>query len=210
MKTKTIAWLASILIVVNIGLGVTIYFLLKPEAKHSLVNKVNAVEVPQLPKVEVTEEDVEAVKNSVKTKLYERAQLTPEESVSDESSGNEGVAEDLLEKKYIVEEWGLTFHLPESVEKYTLTLKKDVLTIERHLQVMAYIARYDAGFKPSINGQWEPLASYQGSDFYLRIGSSVVGESADGSPAAGTSGQIDSMREDVYDNILQTYHFRQE
>lgn len=185
MKTKTIVWLSLLLLIVNVGLGLTIYLLLNPET--------------EIPKIEYTEQDVEDLKSNVKTKLYERAQLSGEEVVE---AAAEEIGEDSKTGKYIVDAWGLTFHVPLAVEEYDFSLRKDLLTIERHLQVLAYIARYDAGVPPAIDGQWELLATYNGSDYYVRKGTSVVEEEFDE--------QLDAERDTVYMEILKTYRFMQE
>lgn len=211
MKTKTIVTLSVLLLVVNVGLGATIYFLVNPTAKEELVSKLKRIDVPQLPqlpdvpelpKIEVTEEDVETVKENVKTKLYERAQLTEEGSVPVAKASDMDDLELESANQYVVDAWGLTFHFPDKVSKYEITMSKDVLTIERHLQVLAYIARYDAGVKPSIGGHWELLASYNGSDYYMRKGDSVVSEDV--------NKRLEAEREELYNSILTTYHFMQE
>lgn len=207
MKTKTIIIIAMILLVVNAGLAGTIYFLLNPEAKVPVL-KVPAMEVPNLempeiemPKIEVTEEDVEAVKENVKTKIYERAQLTDAEASSDGESIDEEAVE-VVDGEYVVDAWGLTFHLPDHVGKYDVTLERDLLTIERHLQVLAYVVRYEADAVPTIDGQWELLAKFSGSDYYVRKGTSVVAEE--------TNEVLDAERDELYRSILNSYHFVQE
>ena len=201
MKTKTIVILLMVLVVVNAALAGTIYFLLNPDAKVPVFNvpvmEVPDIEVPKIevPKIEVTEEDVDAVKENVKSKIYERAQLVEEESP-------EELDIDVDDGKYVVDAWGLTFHLPDNVGKYDVTLQRDLLTIERHLQVLAYVVRYDVSVTPTIDGQWELLASYGGSDYYVRKGTSVVDEDFDEA--------LDAERDELYMSILKTYHFVQE
>ncbi|MER1999061.1 MAG: hypothetical protein ABS882_04740 [Lysinibacillus sp.] len=201
MKTKTIVMLLLVLVVVNAGLAGTIYFLLFPDAKVPVINvpvmEVPDIEVPKIevPKIEVTEEDIDAVKENVKSKIYERAQLVEEEPSKE-------VDINVIDGEYVVDAWGLTFHLPNNVGKYNVTLKRDLLTIERHLQVLAYVVRYDTGVTPTIDGQWELLASYDGSDYYVRKGTSVVDEEFDKA--------LDAERDELYSSILKTYHFVQE
>ena len=185
MKTKTIVWLSLLLLLVNVGLGLTIYLLLNPETK-----------IP-LPKLEYTEVEVGDLKSTVKTKLYERVQLVGAEGISEET-----VEDSETSEEHVVDEWELTFRLPSAVEQFNISLHKDLLTIERHLQVLAYIARYDAGVPPAIDGQWELLATYNGSDYYVRKGTSVVEEEFDE--------QLDAERDAVYMEILKTYRFMQE
>lgn len=236
MKTKTIIILSTVLIFVNAALGVTIYFLMKPEAKTATLDKIAQIQLPdiklpewelpeitmpafdlpeielpkfqlpevELPEIEVTEEDVTAVADSMKQKLLERAQLTSDEV--DEQTPNE--EEDVTQYEYVVAQWGMTFQLPTLTKDYRITFSQDVLTIERHLQVMAYIARYDEGVAPAINGQWELLASYGGSDYYVRKGSAVTYSAM--IPDNVDNSGLEDMRQDVYNTILKTFHFSHE
>lgn len=187
MKNRTIAVIAAILVPVNIGLAITIYVLLNPDVKITV------------PKIEVTQEDVDDLKASVKTSFYEKAQLTVGD---DEPVMVLDAEQEATTGEYYVEQWGLTFTLPENVNNYSLTIRGDLLTIEKHIQVLAYVARYEVGVAPSIVGEWELLATYNNQSYYLGKGTSVVGEEFDE--------QLDAQRNELYQMILKTYHFQQE
>ena len=196
MKKQTIVLMVALLVLVNIGLFITIYNLINPENKL-LIDEIRAYN----PK-EQFEQKLGVQKEELEEEIIAEPKQTKAANKVPEVSAEELTEKELneLENVYTVKEWNLSFQLPDDPSQYTITVNSDLVTIEKHLQVYAYILRYAEGVKPSIEGQWDALGIYEGKSYYLRHGTSIV-------PNADEQ-NIDEARQAVYDSILNTYFFQ--
>ena len=192
MRTQTVVTVSAFLVIVNIGLFITIYNLMNPD-NRLLVDSLDFKKELVVSK----EEDIE----KVEAKTVE----SPDESNAfvneDITFVEEPKITDEIENLYTISEWNLSFQLVENPSKYEIIVKRDLVTIKKHLQDYAYILRYDEGVEPSIEGEWDALGIFDGKSYYLRHGTSIV----DAKEAL-----IDEERQKLYDLILQTHFFEQQ
>lgn len=203
MKKRTIILIAALLVLVNIGLFVTIYNMLNPTNKllhdemQAMQHEIETFSFKDmfLQKLGVQDEDTE--------QLAEADQVSKENTNTvPKAAAAEHVEMELsqMENVCTIEEWNLSFQLPEDSAQYDIKVNSDLVTIEKNLQVYAYILRYPEGVEPSIEGKWNALGIYDGQSYYLRNGTSVTSKSENQA--------TDTARQKVYNSILESYFFQ--
>lgn len=78
-----------------------------------------------------------------------------------------------VNKTYTIEEWGLTFELPEAVTNYTIEENYGYHIYNEEGHPMVYLYQYNKGADPSFRGYWSQLPSDAKYDYYIQSGFNI-------------------------------------
>ncbi|OCS87264.1 Ig-like domain-containing protein [Caryophanon latum] len=116
----------------------------------------------------------DSVETDVKVTVNEPSYVKPVEPSKPVEPTNPVEPPELVENKtYTIEEWGLTFELPEAVTNYTIEENYGYHIYNEEGHPMVYLYQYDKGADPSFRGYWSPLPSNSKYDYYIRSGFNI-------------------------------------